>query len=137
MRMFRWFVGLVAVGVVGLAVMVPASMAQTHHVDLTATLHGGVAFPTAGGNSVYDRGGGVREVTVTVTGISSLQGQRVSIFVAGKKIGSRLVGSSGTVQIERQTIHGQPVPFASAGNFVRVRTAGGEQVALGKYHRVT
>ncbi len=135
MRMFRWFGGLVAVGVVGLAVMVPASVAQTH-VDLHATLHGGLAFPTAGGNSVYDRGGGVREVTVTVTGVPQLAGHRVVFFVAGARIGSRLVDSTGSASIQRETIHGQFVPFASAGNFVRVRTVGGEQVALGRYHRV-
>ena len=79
----------------------------------------------------------MREVTVTVTNITDLAGKRVVFFVAGKKIGSRLVSSAGTASIERQTIHGQFVPFASAGNYVRVRTLGGEQVALGKYHRIT
>jgi hypothetical protein len=133
--MFRWFVGLVGVGVVGLAVMVPATMA-TNHVDLTATLHGGLAFPGAGGTSTYDRGGHVREVTVTVTGIPQLQGQRVTFFVAGKRIGSRLVTSGGTASIQRETIHGQFVPFASAGNKVMVRSASGELVAVGTYVRV-
>lgn len=140
MRLFRWFVGLMGIGLLSLAVVVPASVASTHHVDLQATLHGGLSFPDAGGNSVYDRGGGVREVTVTVTGLNgtpSLVGKRVAIFVAGKKIGDRLVPNSGTVTIERQTVHGQFVPYASAGNWVRVRTLGGELVALGKYHRVT
>jgi hypothetical protein len=135
MRLFRGFVGLVAVGVLGLAIMVPATVARSH-VDLHATLHSGLAFPGAGGFSNYDRGGGVREVTVTVTGVPQLQGKRVSFFVAGARIGSRLIDRTGSASIERQTIHGQFVPFASAGNVVRVRTAGGEQIALGTYHRV-
>jgi hypothetical protein len=140
MRMFRWFVGLVAVGVVSVAVVMPASAARIHHIDLHATLHPGAAFvgTGVGGFSDYDRGGGQREVKVTVTGIpASLVGKRVAFFVAGAKIGTRLVPMSGTTTIERQTIHGQFVPFASAGNFVRVRTLGGEQLALGKYHRIS
>jgi hypothetical protein len=139
MRLFRWVVGLMGIGLVSLAVVVPASVASVHHIDLQATLHGGLAFPDVSGSSTYDRGGGQREVTVTVTGLNgtpSLVGKRVVFFVAGKKIGTRLVGNSGTVTIERQTIHGQFVPYASAGNWVRVRTLGGELVALGKYHRV-
>jgi len=135
--LFKWFVGVMGVGVLSLAIVVPASVASVHHVDLHANLHGGLAFPNAGGSSDYDRGGGVREVTVTVTGIPDLAGRRVVFFVAGKKIGTRLVPASGTTSIQRETVHGQFVPFASAGNFVRVRTLGGEQVALGKYHRVT
>ena len=133
MRPLRWFVGLVAIGVLALAVMVPASVAVTH-VDLKATLHGGLAFPHATGISLYDRGGGVREVTVTVSNVPELNGKRVVFFVAGHKIGGRVV-HQGTATIEHQTIHGQYVPFASAGDSVRVKTRSGEQVVKGVYVR--
>ena len=134
MRGFRWLIGLIAVGVLGLAVMVPASVA-TIHVDLHATLHGTLAYPDATGFSTYDRGGGVREVVVTVSNVPQLAGHRVNFFVAGHKIGSRLVDSLGTATIQRETSHGQYVPFASAGDTVRVRTVSGEQVVKGVYVR--
>ena len=51
MRLFRWFAGLMGIGLLSLAVVVPASVASTHHVDLHATLHGGLAFPNAAGTS--------------------------------------------------------------------------------------
>lgn len=134
MRRLRWLVGVIAVGVLGLAVMVPATMA-TVHVDLRATLHGGLAFPNATGVSTYDRGGGQREVTVTVSNVPELAGHRVIFFVAGHKIGTRLVSSTGSATLQHETIHGQYVPFASAGDSVRVRTTSGEQVAKGIYVR--
>jgi len=111
--------------------MVPMTVAATH-VDLKATLHGGLAFPNATGISLYDRGGGVREVTVTVSNVPDLNGKTVVFYVAGHKIGGRVV-HQGTATIEHQTIHGQYVPFASAGDSVRVRTHSGEQVVKGVY----
>jgi hypothetical protein len=133
MRPVRWFVGLVAIGVLALAVMVPTTVAVTH-VDLKATLHGGLAFPNATGSSVYDRGGGVREVTVTVSNVPELNGHTVVFYVAGHKIGGRVV-HEGTATIQHETIHGQYVPFASAGDSVRVRTRSTEQIVKGVYVR--
>ena len=136
MRLQRWFVGLVTVGVLGVAVMVPATLAVTH-VDLRATLHGSAAFPTAHGTSFYDRGAHQREVTVTVTGIPQLAGHFVRFFVAGDAIGRGRVSGGGTASIQRETAQGQFVPFARAGDSVRVRTRSGRLIASGRYIRVS
>lgn len=133
MRLVRWYVGIIAATVLGLAVAVPA--AQAVEIDLHAVLHGTAAFPNARGSSDYERGNGQRDVEVTVTGIRKLAGRQVTFFVAGSKIGTARVSSLGRVHIERDTEHGQFVPRASAGNGVSARTAGGTVIAKGIYHR--
>lgn len=105
MRLVRWVVGLLAVGVASLAVMVPAALAA--EVDLRAHLHGAGPFPNAIGTSEHDRGGGEgRDVTVTVNRLGRIAGHRVNFFVAGQKIGTAVVSSTGRVHIERDTEHG-------------------------------
>lgn len=135
MRLLRWFGGLVAVGVLGLVVMVPSALSQGH-VDLRAQLHGTPAHATATGFSTYDRGGGQREVLVVVRNIPELAGHRVVFFVAGERIGTRRVSSDGVARFQAETIHGQVVPFASRGDRVAVKSGRGTRVALGTYHLV-
>ena len=132
MRLLRWFVGSVAVMLLSLAVMVPAALAV--EVDLRAHLHGAGPFPNAIGTSQYDRGGGERDVSVTVNRLGRISGHSVNFFVAGKKIGSAVVSSTGRVHIERETDKGQFVPFASAGSKVKVMHAG-KVIAIGTYFR--
>jgi hypothetical protein len=136
MRLLRWFGGLVAVGVLGLAVMIPGALAQVHH-DLRAQLQGTPAHSTARGFSTYDRGGGQREVLVVVRNIPELARHRVVFFVAGQQIGSRRVSADGVARFQAETIHGQNVPFARAGDRVAVKTTTGTRVALGTYHLVS
>ena len=133
MRLLRWYVGIIAAVVMALAVAVPA--AQAVEIDLHARLAGTAAFPRALGSSEYERGGGGREVEITVNRIAKLAGKRVTFFVAGSKIGTALVSSTGRVHIERETAHGQFVPVASAGSGVSARTASGTIIAKGVYHR--
>lgn len=136
MRLLRWFGGLVAVGVLGLAVMAPNALSLTH-VDLRAPLNGTLAHPKATGFSKYDRGGGQREVVVVVRNIPELARHRVVFFVAGEQIGSRRVTADGVASFQAETSHGQFVPFASAGDRVAVKTIDGTRVALGEYHLVS
>jgi hypothetical protein len=58
----------------------------------------------------------------------------VNFFVAGQKIGSAVVSSTGRVHIERETDHGQFVPIASAGSKVSVKHDG-KVIAVGTYFR--
>jgi hypothetical protein len=137
MRLLRWFGGLVAVGVLSLAVMIPGAVAQVH-VDLRAQLNGSVTHPDATGFSTYDRGGGQREVLIVVRHIPELARHRVVFSVAGQRVGSRRVSADGVARFQAETVHGQFVPFAVAGNKVVVKTATTHRfVAVGTYHLVS
>jgi hypothetical protein len=113
---------------------VGSAIAATH-VELFASLHGSKAFPQAHGSSTYDRNGTRRDVKVTVLGVKSLAGKKVTVFVAGKKVGKILVSAGGTATREFSTERGQKVPVASAGSKIKVRTASGTLVASGTYHK--
>lgn len=114
-----------------------APVAHAADVDLLARLAGSAAFPNATGHSEYERTATEREVEVTVTHIAKLAGKRVSVFVNGKKVGTMLVSSTGRAHREWDTEHGQFVPFASAGDPIKVRKADGTLVAKGTYRRDT
>jgi hypothetical protein len=74
---------------------------------------------------------------VTVTHIAKLAGKRVTVFVNFKKVGTMRVSSTGRAHREWDTERGQYVPYASAGDPIRVRTASGKLVAKGIYRRET
>ena len=112
-----------------------ASAVADTHVELHASLSGSKAFPHARGSSTFERKGGARDVDVTVSGIARLSGKRVTVFVAGKKVGRVLVSPGGTAHRDFSTADGEFVPFASAGSRVRVTTSRGKLVASGTYHR--
>lgn len=134
MRPIPLICGLLTAAAVGAGGLAPAANAATD-VDLHAILSHSKAFPNATGHSDYERGGGQREVEVTVRHIAKLAGKRVSVYVNYKKVGTMLVNRYGVAHREWDTERGQYVPYASAGNPVRVRTASGTLVASGWYHR--
>ena len=118
-----------ALAAVGVAVPAQAAVETDFFTFLRASDH----FAGARGNSEYEREGAGREVEVTVTGITSLAGRRVSVRVNGHKVGTMRVSSRGRAHREWSTAHGQSVPSASAGSPVRVRTAGGTLIVTGTY----
>jgi len=116
------------------AFAVTAPVAQAAEVDLFTHMAGSTHFPNAQGFSEYDRSNEGREVEVRVTHLSKLAGKRVKVIVNGHKVGRILVSSVGVAHREWDTEHGQKVPFASAGDKIKVRTPGGTLVAKGTYH---
>lgn len=139
MHPVKWSAGLATAAVMGLAVLVPAvsaSAAARSEVDLHARLHGTAAFSRAFGHSEYERTARHRDVEVTVNNLPSrLRGHRVTVFVAGKRVGTMLVNSAGHASREWKTERGQAVPFASAGSLCRVRTSSGALIVSGRYVR--
>jgi hypothetical protein len=133
MRFVRWVVGVAVVSTMVLSSLAPA--AQAVEVGLHARLRGSSAFPKGSGFSEYERDSRGREVEVTVRNIRLLAGKRVTVYVAGRKVGTILVRSTGVAHREWDTEHGDRIPLASAGDRVKVRTAGGKLVASGKYVR--
>jgi hypothetical protein len=111
-----------------------APVAQAAEVDLFTHMSGSTHFPNAHGFSEYDRSNSGREVEVRVTHLGKLAGKRVKVIVNGHKVGRILVSSVGVAHREWDTEHGQRVPFASAGDKVKVRTLSGTLVAKGTYH---
>jgi hypothetical protein len=134
MRILRSVVGVIAVSTALTCSF--ATAAQAAEVDLHARLSGSSAFSTATGSSDYERGSGGREVEVTVRNIAGLAGKRVGVFVAGAKVGTMRVRSTGVAHREWDTEHGDAVPFASAGDRVKVKTASGTLIASGTFARV-
>ena len=111
------------------------SALASNHVELHASLSGAKSFSQAHGSSTFERNGSARDVNVTVSGISRLAGKRVTVFIAGKKVGKILVSSGGTAHRDFSTADGEFVPFASAGSKVRITTSKGTTIASGTYHR--
>jgi hypothetical protein len=133
MRPMRWLMGLVILSAITFTVLAPG--AQAAEIDLRASLHGSTAFTRATGFSEYDRSSTGREVEVTVRNIGGLAGHSVTVYVSGDRVGTMLVSSAGVAHRQWDTERGQFVPFASAGDSVKVRTAGGTLVASGRYVR--
>ena len=132
MKALRWIT--VFGTVLAMSGLLFVSVAQAAEIDLFARLAGSSAFPNATGTSEYDRGAEGRDVEITVRHIAKLAGKRVTFYVAGHKIGTAIVRSTGVAHIERDTEHGQYVPKASAGKGVSARTVGGTVIARGIYH---
>lgn len=126
---------LLAAGALGVGGLAPTANAATE-VDLHAVLSHGDAFPNATGHSEYDRSGTAnRDVEVTVRHIVRLAGTRLVVVVNNKRVGTMRVNSSGAAHREWDTERGQYVPYAAAGDPVRVRVLDGPLVATGRYHR--
>lgn len=113
----------------------PAARAAAAEIDYFAWLNASRRFAGARGNSEYDIQGGRREADVELLGIGRLAGKRVTVYIAGKKIGTMLVSRRGRAEREWSTARGQFVPVAGAGSQVRVRGANGTLIASGRYHR--
>ena len=111
----------------------PSARAVTE-IDLDARLSHRAPFTHATGFSEYERIGSQREVEVTVNHIPGLAGKRLKVYLNRQWVGTMLVRQTGYAHREWDTGHGENVPFASAGDPVRVRTPSGRLVVSGVYH---
>jgi hypothetical protein len=133
MRLRKHLLGILAM-VVAVLTLAPMA-AQAVDVDLFVRLHGSPAYPTASGWSEYEHDATGREVEATLTNVKSLAGQRVTVIVNFKKVGTMLVSSTGRAHREWDTEHGDFVPLATVGSPVRIRTSAGTLIVSGKYVR--
>lgn len=113
------------------AALTPAAQAQG--TKITAKLTGTSAFPAVSGKATYSREGGRRELEVEIEHARALRGKRLALFVAGRKIGTMVVGRLGNARLDRSTQRGQTVPRIAAGTRLSVHTAAGTTVAKGRF----
>ncbi len=119
---------LLIAGTMGVA---PAS--ASHELDLFTRLHHSSSFPNANGVAEYERGSTGRELEVTVNNINRLADRYVFVYVAGTKVGRIHVANSGWAHREWDTNHGDAIPRASKGDWVKIRTHSGTLVAKGSF----
>jgi hypothetical protein len=113
------------------AVVSPAAQAKS--ASITATLKGGTAFPGVTGKAKFSHEAGKRELEVQIEHARPLAGKRLTVFVAGTKVGTMVVGKLGNAHLNRSTERGQTVPRVSAGTGASVHTAAGAVVAKGTF----
>src|SRR3954447_3421397 len=113
------------------AALTPA--AQAKGTKITAKLIGTKAFPAVSGKATFSRENGRRELEVEVEHARALRGKRLTLFVAGRKIGTMVVGPRGTAGLVRATQRGQSVPSIAADTRLSVHTAAGTTVAKGRF----
>jgi hypothetical protein len=107
--------------------------AQAKGSKITAKLTGTSAFPAVSGKATFSRENGRRELEVEVEHARALRGKRLTLFVAGRKIGTMVVGQLGNARLDRSTQRGQTVPSIAAGTRLSVHTAAGTSVAKGRF----
>jgi hypothetical protein len=129
-RISRTMFALVLIAAVT-AVVSPAAQAQG--TSITATLKAGTAFPAVTGKAKFTHEAGKRELEVQIEHARPLAGKRLTVFVAGTKVGTMVVGKLGNANLNRATERGQTVPRVTAGTGVSVHTAAGVVVAKGKF----
>jgi hypothetical protein len=129
-RLSRALVALSLVATLATA-LTPAAQAQGSKI--TAKLQGTSAFPAVGGKATFSRENGRRELEVEVEHARALRGKRLTLFVAGRKIGTMVVGQLGNARLDRSTQRGQAVPSIAAGTRLSVHTAAGTSVAKGRF----
>ena len=113
------------------AALTPAAQAQG--TKLTAKLTATSAFPAVSGKATFSREAGKRELEVEIEHARALRGKRLTVFVAGKRIGTMVVGQLGNARLHRSTQRGQAVPSIAAGTRLSVHTAAGAAVAKGRF----
>lgn|SRR3954467_5157485 len=113
------------------AALTPA--AQAKGTKITAKLIGTKAFPAVSGKATFSRENGRRELEVEVEHARALRGKRLTLFVAGRKIGTMVVGQLGNARLDRSTQRGQSVPSIAADTRLSVHTAAGTTVAKGRF----
>ena len=118
-------------GLAGVLLVPLGAPAQAAEVDLEARTHSTSAFPNARGHAGYERDGGGREPHPGLAGVRAPAGHRVTVRVHGALVGRTTVGAAGRAHLERHS----GVPGMSAGDVVRVRTAGDRLVTCGSLHR--
>jgi hypothetical protein len=115
------------------AALTPAAQAKGGGTKITARLTGTKAFPAVSGKATYSRDGGRRELEVEIEHARALRGKRLTLFVAGRRIGTMVVGRLGNARLDRSTQRGQAVPRITAGTRLSVHTAAGTSVAKGRF----
>lgn len=134
MRTRTRLAGLIAPALLGAAIVTVPAAAAGASTHLYAPLGGSTTYPTATGHSDYYGGmgmmGGGREVKVTVSHITRLSGQRVSVFLNGTRVGTMLVSSTGYAYHDWTA----GVPYCMGGSRIVVRTSAGTAIAKGTYH---
>jgi hypothetical protein len=94
-------------------------------------------YRLARGWSEYERSSEGREVEVVLSNAPArLHNRWLTVYVNGRKAGRMYVDGRGHARLERDTEHGQYVPWATGGSPVRVRTSYNVLVVSGYYHRV-
>lgn len=142
-RLIRWITGFAAAAATALALAAPAvgasaPAAAAADPEFFATMHGSSAFPNARGWSEYDRSSASKEVKVVLNNAPDrIRRHWVTVYVNLKRTGRMWVNRFGHARLERDTEHGQYVPWAGSGSPVRVRTGGGTLVIWGFYHPET
>jgi hypothetical protein len=121
---------LTAAGLATTGVVV-ASPAQAAEVELDARMHATSAYPNARGEAEYDAERGRREFDMSIAGVRSLAGKRLTVRVHGDFVGKMTVNRYGRAHLERHS----GVPKTSVGNVVRVRTSSGKLVSYGTFYR--
>ena len=129
-RLHRALVALTLMAALA-ATLTPAAQAQG--TKITAKLNGTTAFPAVSGKATFSREAGRRELEVEIEHARALRGKRLVLFVAGRKIGTMLVGQLGNARLDRSTQRGQAVPSITAGTRLSVHTAAGAAVAKGRF----
>lgn len=131
-RLSRALVALTLVAALA-AALTPAAQAKGGGTRITARLAGTNAFPAVSGKATFSREGGRRELEVEVEHARALRGKRLTLFVAGRKIGTMVVGRLGNARLDRSTQRGQAVPKITAGTRLSIHTAAGTTVAKGRF----
>ena len=129
-RLYRALVALTLVAALA-AALTPAAQAQG--TKITAKLTGTSAFPAVSGKATFSRENGRRELEVEVEHARALRGRQLVLFVAGRRIGTMVVGRLGNARLDRSTQRGQAVPSIAAGTRLSVHTAAGTTVAKGRF----
>jgi hypothetical protein len=111
-----------------LTVSVPTVLASGGDATRVA-LKASKSFPAAKGSAKF-KVSGQRELEVEVEHIRRLAGKRVTFFVGGKKLGSKIVSRLGAAQVERR---GSAAPRVAAGTRVSVKTARGVLIVKGSF----
>jgi hypothetical protein len=130
-RLSRALIALTLFAALGAAALTPA--AQAKGTKITAKLTGTKAFPAVSGKATLSREDGRRELEVGVEHARALRGKRLTLFVAGRRIGTMVVGQLGNARLDRSTQRGQAVPSVTAGTRLSVHTAAGTTVAKGRF----
>jgi hypothetical protein len=130
-RLSRALVALTLIAALA-AALTPAAEARGG-TRITAKLTGTSAFPAVNGKATYSREGTRRELEVEIEHARALTGTRLTLFVAGRKIGTMVVGQLGNARLDRSTQRGQAVPSIKAGTRLSVHTAPGTAVAKGRF----
>jgi hypothetical protein len=131
-RLSRALVALTLVAALA-AALTPAAQAKGGGTKITARLIGTKAFPAVSGKATFSREDGQRELEAEVEHARALRGKRLTLFVAGRKIGTMVVGRLGNARLDRSTQRGQAVPGIKAGTRLSVHTAAGTAVAKGRF----